>query len=202
MKRRHLWWLGLAAIALLGVLLGRFLGMTPALATMPTEPVAQVIAQDAAPETAPEAGLALSGTYSDDGERYQIGLADGYQVTKAAGSPIFTAPDGALAYSVVVAPLSTDTPLADIALVELVQDTFGRGEGFQTQTFGPVEGGLQVNWNGNFTPAMPPSTPMTGAVVAQQRGTAAYLLMVAAQEQAADQVPTALSALLSSFQVL
>ena len=202
MKRRHLWWLGLAAIALIGVLLGRGPAMTSALATLPTASVAQVIAQGTAPEATSETGLALSGTYSDDGERYQIGLADGYQLDQAVGAPVFTAPDGALAYSVVVASLPTETPLADIALVELVQDTFGRGEGFQTQTFTPVEGGLQVNWTGNFTPAMPPSIPMVGAVVAQQRGTAVYLLMVAAQEQAADQVPTTLSALLSSFQVL
>lgn len=202
MKRRHLWWLGLVAIALIGVLLGRGSAMTPAHATSRPELVAQIMAQDAAPETAPETGLVLSGTYRDDGERYQIGLADGYQLDQAAGAPVFTAPDGALAYSVVVAPLATETPLADIALVELVQATFGRGEGFQTQTFTPVEGGLQVNWTGNFTPAMPPSIPMTGAVVAQQRGTAVYLLMVAAQEQAADQVPTTLSALLSSLQVL
>ncbi|MDA0673698.1 MAG: hypothetical protein O3C67_08360 [Cyanobacteria bacterium] len=198
MKKRRLWWFGLLVIALVGVLWGRAPGLQSAIAT--TSSVTQTLAQ--APEAAPPPELVLSGTYQDEGERYQIALAEGFQVAKAAASPVFTGPDGSLAYSVVVVPVATETPLAEIALVELVQSTFGRGEGFQTQSFSPVEGGIQVNWTGNFTPSMPPSVPMTGAVVAQQRGDAVYLVMVAAQATAEAQVPAALSALLASFEVL
>ncbi len=206
MKQRTWWWLGLAAIALIFTLVWRVPASSVAIAESP----ATLIAQESTPETeateaeAPEASAAfpLSGTYEDPLNRFQIGLAEGYAVSTAAGSSLFTAPDGSLAYSLIPAPLSSETPLSDIGLVELARQVLGRGEGFQTQTFQPIAAGLQIAWTGRFTQGMAPPAPVSGTIVAQQRGSAVYLLVVAAQDAALEQLPDATSALVESLTIL
>jgi hypothetical protein len=156
-------------------------------------------AEDTAPATS---AFPLAGTYTDEtGEQYQIGIAEGFQLDSAQGNPIFSAPDGSLAYSLVTVPLSNEAPLADVALAAVVQDTFGNGEGFQTQGFQATNQGLQVAWTGLFSQGSQPPVAMAGTVVAQQRGTTVYLLMVAAQPAAQAQVPEVVGALLDSLQI-
>ncbi|WP_008308913.1 hypothetical protein [Leptolyngbya sp. PCC 6406] len=178
---------------------------TEATETEATETEATETEATEAPETeATEANSAfpLSGTYEDPRNRFQIGLAEGYAVSTAAGSSLFTSPDGSLAYSLIHAPLNSETPLSEIGLVELARQVLGRGEGFQTQTFQPISTGLQIAWTGQFTQGMAPPAPISGTIVAQQRGAAVYLLVVAAQDAALEQLPEATSALVESLTIL
>lgn len=200
MGRRSLSWMGLVAIALAISLLGKLSWQQAGMASPP--PAVQVA--QATPEAPSEAAptFPLSGQYSDPAERFRIGIAEGYSVSSAAGSPLFEGPDGNLAYSLVVSPLRTETDLSDIGLVELAQETFGRGEGFRTQTFQTLtDGSIQIDWTGRITRGSGPSTPLSGKILARQQGTAVYLLIVAATNTAADQVPTAVSALSESLTI-
>ncbi|MDB9529129.1 hypothetical protein PN498_24265 [Oscillatoria sp. CS-180] len=200
MSRRSVGWMGVAAIALTVALLLGYDWNNSGL-TRSSFQIAQEAPTDIPELTAAEP--AISGTYEDPQGNFQIGILDGYGVSSMAGSPLFQSLDGGLAYSVVTVPLETDAPLSDIGLVDLAQTALSNGEGFQTQTFTPVSGGgLQISWSGRFSQGTSPSQPISGVVLAKQQGGEAYLLVVAALEEADLQVAQVVSTLASTLTLL
>ena len=198
MKRRSMGWLAIAAIALIGSLL-----LGPGWRSVAADPGLILAQTPEAPPALEAAQPALSGTYEDPQGQFQVGILEGYTVSTTAGSPLFQLPDGSLAYSVVRVPLSSDAPLPDIALVETARQALGNGEGFQTQTFTPVPGGgLQIAWSGRLSQGAAPPQPVSGTVLAKQQGAIAYLIVVAALESGAPQVPQVVSTLVDTLQIL
>lgn len=197
MKRRSLWWTGLAVLTIVvSMVVGSHWHQSRAAAPSQLFGQAAQPSAETVPDTDSESKLTFSGTYEDPQGTFQIGILEGASVSSAAGSPLFQIDNGNLAYSIVRVPLSSDAPLSEVGLVELAQQTLGQGEGFQTQTFSPVAGGgLQIAWVGQFTQAAATPQPVSGTVLTKQQGTAAYLLVVAALEAAAGDVPGVVSAL-------
>ena len=203
MKQRSLIWIGLAAIALtLSMLISNAWQADWEAAPITPFQIAQEAAETA-PAPALEPGLLVSGTYEDPQGKFQVGILDGYSVSSAAGSPLFQASDGNLAYSVVRTPLSSDSPLSEVGLVEIAQQVLGRGEGFQTQTFSPVsESGLQITWTGLLSQGAAPPKPVSGTVLVKQQGAEAYLLVIASLEDSANQIAVVVSTLVETLVIL
>lgn len=199
MNRRSFGWIGIAAIALvLSLVLSSEAGVMRPAASSATAQLAQ-----ATPDVAPaEVAPVLSGQYEDPQGAFQIGLLEGVITTTAGGAPLFTLPDGSLAYSVIRLPLESDTPLSEVALVALARRTLDNGEGFQTQTFTSVPQGLQIAWTGRLSQGGRPPQPLSGSVLASQQGAEVYLLVVAALEPAIAQVPQTLVTLADSLEFL
>lgn len=210
MKRRLLGWMALAAIALLGALVvSSSWPVNKVDASSDTaqssHPFRLAQATPGSDETGQAAsnGVPISGTYEEPQGRFQVGIIDGYSVSSAGGSPLFQQGDGGLAYSVVRVPLSSETPLSDVGLAEITEQTLGQGEGFQAQTFDNVPGGgLQIAWTGRLSQGAAPPQPVGGLVLAKQEGSAAYLLVIAALEDAAGQVPSVAASLAATLEIL
>lgn len=151
------------------------------------------------------ATLPITGTFTDPQKRFEVGILDNMTTSTAGTSPLFSQPDGSLAYTVVTVPLSPGTadPLPDVALMQAAQKAFGLGEGFQTTGFQSVEGGgLQIGWLGRLS--QPPSSPqaISGSILAKQQGGNIFLLLVAATADGAEQVPAAIATLAPTLKVL
>jgi len=200
MNRRSLGWIGIAAIALVAaVMFGTgHVWLTPALSIEPP-----LVAQTETEETLSTDGAAptLSGIYSDPQGNFQVGLLEGVVTTTAGGAPLFTRSDGSLAYSVVQLPLDSAAPLPEVTLVALANQALNNGEGFQTQTFTAVPQGLQIEWTGRLS-QRGSAQPVSGRILASQQETVVYLLVVAALEDAAAQVPQTLVTLADSLEFL
>ena len=191
----------MAAIALIvSLLIGSGHGWTTAAVSSPGSMLAQAPANE--PATTVEAAPSLSGLYKDPQGTFQIGILDGATTTTAGGAPLFTLPDGSLAYSVVQLPLDSEAPLPDVTLVALANQALNNGEGFQTQTFTSVPQGLQIDWTGRLSQGCRPPQPVSGSILANQQGAQVYLLVVAALETATAQVPQTLVALAESLEFL
>ena len=191
----------MAAIALIvSLLIGSGHGWTTAAVSSPGSMLAQAPANE--PATTVEAAPSLSGLYKDPQGTFQIGILDGATTTTAGGPPLFTLPDGSLAYSVVQLPLDSEAPLPDVTLVALANQALNNGEGFQTQTFTSVPQGLQIDWTGRLSQGSRPPQPVSGSILANQQGAQVYLLVVAALETATAQVPQTLVALAESLEFL
>lgn len=152
------------------------------------------VAQNAPPPTLAPALPMLSGNFEDTQGRFQIGLFDGYQVSRAGTAPLIQSPDGSLAYTVAITPLPSGANLATEAdLVQVTQQTFGRGEGFSTGDVQAIPGGgIRINWTGRLSQGTAPPQPITGKIFARQRGSEAFLLMVAATADRDAQVADAI----------
>ncbi|HIK45985.1 MAG TPA: hypothetical protein IGR64_14050 [Leptolyngbyaceae cyanobacterium M65_K2018_010] len=145
----------------------------------------------------------LSGNFEDPQERFQIGIFEGYQVSTAAGRPVFQAPDGRLAYTVAIAPLPAGVALASEAdLLNAAQQTFGRGEGFIPGDTQPLPGsGLRMNWTGRLSQGAGPPQPISGKIFARQRDRSVFLLLVAATPAGEAQLADAILTLGSTLKV-
>lgn len=142
----------------------------------------------------------VNGTFQDAQGQFEVGILEGYQVSTVGAAPLFQAPDGSLAYTVVVSP--TEPNASNTDLVQLATATFGQGEGFTPLGQRALPGGgLQINWTGQLFQAGAPPQPITGQIFAKQRGSDVFLLMVAATEAGADQVGDAIASLGSTLKV-
>lgn len=152
------------------------------------------VAQNAPPPTLAPALPMMSGNFEDAQGRFQIGIFEGYQVSRAGSAPLLQAPDGSLAYTVAIAPLPSGAAMATEAdLVQVSQETFGQGEGFTTGDVQAIPGGgLRINWTGRLSQGAAPPQPMVGKIFARQRGSEAFLLMVAATADREAQVSDAI----------
>ena len=190
----------------IAVILSVLVGSTWQKSWTAVSPTSLQVAQET-PEAAPvpDSGpaLVISGTYEDPQGKFQVGILDGYTVSSAAGSALFQLGDGSLAYSVIWVPLNSDSPLPDIGMVDIAQETLGRGEGFQTQTFSTVPGGgLQIAWTGRLSQGTVPPQSVSGRILVKQQGAEAYVLVVAALEDDSAQVPAIVSTLMETLVIL
>jgi len=185
------------------------LSPTPAVSPEPTlspDPAASPSPAPSPTTTLQPAALPLAPEpYQDPGQRFQLGVIDGYQSNVVAGVPLFESPDGTLAYTVAVRPRANDATVDDASLAQVAIETFARGEGLQPGAFEPEPtGGAKVPWTGTLTTGKT-TQPMQGAMLARQVPGRLLILMVAATEEAAGQIepvyatlaPTLLPALAS-----
>lgn len=152
------------------------------------------VAQTTPPPTLAPALPMIAGNFDDPQGRFQMGIFEGYQVSRAGGAPLIQAPDGSLAYTVVVAPLPRGADMATEAdLVQVTQQAFGQGEGFAAGDVQAIPGGgIRINWTGQLSQGAAPPQPITGKIFARQRGSDAFLLMVAATADREAQVSDAI----------
>lgn len=150
--------------------------------------------------------LPLSGDYQDPGDRFQVGILEGYKVSSIGNAPLIESGDGSLAYTVVVLPQVNGQPfdqfVTDAALAQAAQQVFQRGEGFQTTGFQTVvQGGTLISWTGSLTIGGQ-TQPIEGVILARQAAGTIFLLLVAATETGVDQVSSAIATLANSLQIL
>lgn len=151
------------------------------------------------PELAPTLPM-VSGAYRDADGQFEIGILSGYEVSTAGSAPLFQAPDGSLAYTVVVSP--AEPGASNVALEEVAERVFGQGEGFTTSGLQSLPGGgLQIDWRGQLSQGNAPPQPISGKIFAKQRGSDVFLLMVAATGAGAPQVGDAIATLGSTLKV-
>jgi hypothetical protein len=166
---------------------------TPVPIAIPTPPPLVPLTPSAPP-------LPTSGEYQDSGGQFRVATLKGYTVTPIAGSMMAEAPDGSLAYTVISQPLNNTNSFNDDYLVEVARSAFGRGEAFQMGLKQPVPGGLKMDWTGSLTIGGR-TQPMNGVILIKTGGVnRALLLLIAATEAGADQVPGAVSALSDGLQ--
>lgn len=160
------------------------------------------LAQNAPPPTLAPAMPMMSGNFTDPQGRFQIGIFDGYQVSRAGTAPLIQAPDGSLAYTVALAPLPGGAaPAAEADLVEAARRTFSQGEGFTVGDVQAIPGGIRINWTGQLSQGAAPPQPVTGKIFARQRNSEVFLLMVAATADREAQVTDAIVTLGSTLLV-
>jgi hypothetical protein len=201
-NRRSIGWWGCVAIAFMVALLLSHSGYGDR-ATRSAQAIQIAQSEMEATLTPASPAPTIGGLYEDPQGRVQIGIVEGYAVSTVSGSPLFQKGDGSLAYSLVQVPLSNETPLPDIGLVELTRQTLDNGEGFQTQTFTSVPGGgLQIAWSGRLSQGSAPPQPVSGVILAKQQDATVYLVVIAALDSGTSQVPQLVSLLSNSLTIL
>ncbi|MBC6455506.1 MAG: hypothetical protein GDA43_21850 [Hormoscilla sp. SP5CHS1] len=153
----------------------------------------------AALATTPTESFSLGGTYQDPARRFQVGILEGYNISSVGASPLFSSPDGNLAYTVVVRSRSSSRPLTAATLAQIAIDTFRRGEGFIPDRFRPlVPGRVQVPWTGSLT--MGGNTqPMNGMILVSQPQQDILMLLISATQTGRYRVDTAVATLADTF---
>ncbi len=159
-----------------------------------------------APPASTAVPLPLGGDYQDPAGRFKIGILKDYKVSPLAGSVLVEAPDGRLAYSVVAQAQPATAPIGlsfdgnQEGLARVATAVFQRGEGFQPGT-PQIEsgGGIVMNWTGTLTIGGTPQ-PVGGVVIVRPTPKQILLLLIAATQTGANQVPGAVSALASTLQ--
>ncbi|UBF27900.1 hypothetical protein K9N68_08385 [Kovacikia minuta CCNUW1] len=131
-----------------------------------------------------------------------------FKVSPLAGSVLIESADGNLAYSVVVQAQPTGIPIGLSAidngegLAKVATTVFQKGEGFQPgQAQLEAGGGVVMNWSGTLTIAGI-TQPMGGVILARPSSRQILLVLIAATQAGAGQLPGAVSAISSSLQSL
>lgn len=152
--------------------------------------------------------------YRDPNGRFQVGILaqydpeftledvteevslEEYRVSAIGGIPLIEAPDGNLAYTVVVQPLATTRTRTNEELAEIAIAQFERGEGFQPGEFQVMTPGqILISWTG----VLNGSQGMSGAIVARQTARNVYLLLISATEAGEPKLEEAIALLSSSL---
>lgn len=154
-----------------------------------------------------------SAPYSDPGQRFQVGILQGYSPNTVAGVPLFespqidlpdnrTIPAGSVAYTVAVRPRATDAPLNAGALGQVAIDTFRNGENFAVGAVEPLgTDTAQTPWQGTLTTGSK-TEPMQGVIITRQIPGRVLILMVAATEAGADQLQSVAQTLAPTLQAM
>lgn len=176
--------------------------VVPSIPALPTVPLTPAPAVPLAPAAPP---LPLGGEYKDPEGRFKVGILQNYKVSPLAGSVLIEALNGSLAYTVLVRPQAqlglTNGLITDDALAKIAQTAFQQGEGFQPGQTRSIPGGIQLDWAGSLTIAGQ-TQPMSGVILARPLQGNLGLLLIAATQTGAEQVPGAVSALLNTLQPL
>jgi hypothetical protein len=134
--------------------------------------------------------------------RFEVGVLEGYNVSKVGGVPLIESPDGNLAYTVLVKPQLNAQPFSNEALAQLAIEELDRGEGFQPGELKAIAPAIvSLSWNGTLTQGIN-TQPITGRVLVRQRGSNIFLLLISATEAKASEVPPALTTLSNSLKPL
>ncbi len=142
------------------------------------------------------------GSESYQESRFEIGILEGYKISKVGGVPLIESPDGNLAYTVVVKPQLNAQPFSNEALAELAIEELERGEGFQPgelKAIAPAT--VSLSWKGTLTQGRN-TQPIAGQVLVRQRGRNIFLLLISATEAKASELSPALTALSNSLKPL
>ncbi|MGL5081861.1 MAG: hypothetical protein ACRC8A_10280 [Microcoleaceae cyanobacterium] len=126
--------------------------------------------------------------YKDPQGQFQVGILQGYNIGFAGNSPLIEAPDGNLAYTVVVKPRESDRELSESGLAQIAIEAFERGEGFvpgSYQVTGPQE--VTLPWSGGLNLGGK-AQRITGSILTRQQGQNVLVLLVSATEQGAKDV--------------
>jgi hypothetical protein len=149
----------------------------------------------------------VSGEYKDPEGRFKVAILQNFTVSPLAGSVLMESRDGSLAYTVLVRSQGqlalqngTGTFVND-ALAKIAQTAFQQGEGFQPGQWQPIPGGIKIDWTGSLTIGGK-SQPVGGTILVRQLPTDVAMILIAATQTAAGQVPGAVSALVDSLQPL
>ncbi|MEM8546162.1 MAG: hypothetical protein AAGF66_19475, partial [Cyanobacteria bacterium P01_H01_bin.119] len=95
-----------------------------------------------------------------------------------------------------------EVALTDAALAQAEKTTFAQGEGFQTTGFDAIpDGGVQIAWAGRLSVGGS-TQPVQGRVLAKQAEQNIFLIAIAATDDGAPLVDSALTALSGSLQIL
>jgi hypothetical protein len=176
--------------------------------TNPSLPVAPLVVPS--PPVSPASiapPLPVSGEYKDPEGRFKVGILQNYKVSPLAGSVLIESPDGSLAYTVLVrsqgqlALQNGTATFVNDALAKIAQTAFQQGEGFQPGQWQAIPGGIKLDWTGSLTIAGK-SQPIGGTILVRQLPTDVAMILIAATQSAAGQVPGAISALVDSLQTL
>ncbi|MGA7932718.1 MAG: hypothetical protein WCA35_03990 [Kovacikia sp.] len=165
-----------------------------------------------APVLAPPAStappLTLNGDYRDPSGRFKIGIVENFKVSPLAGSVLIEAADGSLAYSVVVQAQPPGIPIGLSAidngegLAKVASSVFQRGESFQPgQPQLEAGGGVVINWTGTLTIGGN-AQPMGGVILVRPSPKQILIVLIAATQSGAGQVPAAVAAIANSLQSL
>ncbi|MDY6805945.1 MAG: hypothetical protein SXA11_19370 [Cyanobacteriota bacterium] len=134
--------------------------------------------------------------------RFEIGILEGYKVSKVGGVPLIESADGNLAYTVVVKPQLNSLPFSNEALAQLAIEEFERGEGFQPgELRANAPSVVSLSWSGTLTQGRN-TKPITGEILARQSGSNIFLLLISATEDKASEVPAAMATLSDSLNPL
>ena len=145
--------------------------------------------------------LPVGGTYEDPSGFYQVAILEGYKVSSTGRSPLFESPDGELAYTVLRLPRITKQRLTDGILAQIAIEELTQGEGFVATEYSQVaEGTVQVPWTGTLTQGRS-GQPMSGVIISSQPQQDVFLVLIAATETGAEQVPNVVATLLEGFEV-
>jgi len=122
-------------------------------------------------------------------------------VSSTGKDPLFESPDGQMAYTVVRLPRLTKQRLTNGILAQIAVEELQGGEGFLAQSYIPLgEGIVQVPWTGSLTQGRN-SQPMSGTLISTQQEQDVYLVLIAATEAGAEQVPNLLATLVDGLEV-
>ncbi|MBC6475307.1 MAG: hypothetical protein GDA48_22945 [Hormoscilla sp. GM102CHS1] len=202
MKRNRFWLIGLMLLTALVLIIWSPFSQTTTSTCFESETFYDNRILPAALATTPTASLSLGGTYQDPAGRFQVGILEGYNVSSAGVSPLFSSPDGNLAYTVLVRSRSSGRLLTAATLAQIAIDTFRRGEGFIPDRFRPLgPGRVQVPWTGSLT--MGGNTqPMNGMILVSQPQQDILMLLISATQTGRDRVDAAVATLADSLQPL
>ena len=207
MKRNQVLLIGLTLLTtLLLIIGGRTSWSRPKQLTIPIQslPAQAQLSALAAPTTADTSAHSLrlnQEPYKDLTKRFQVGILEGYNVSTIGGLPLIEAPDGNLAYTVLVEQRATDRPLSNPSLAQIPIELFRRGEGFQTGNFQPVAGGVYLPWRGNLTLGGQ-TQPVSGVILARQLGKNVVVMLICATESAQGDVKDAIALLANTLKPL
>lgn len=208
MKRTIRWFVGVIALtaATLITLQGWGLGWT-ALAQAPSPTPATTAPVAPPPPTASPAG-ATSPTpaptpttelYKDPGDRFQLGVLEGYTQSVVAGIPLFESPTGDIAYTVLVRSRANTAKVNEAALAQIAIDALAQGEGFAPGSFEAIaSGGATVPWAGQLTIKGPPQS-MKGFLISRQVDNRILILAIAATQAGEAELSTVYSRLEPTF---
>jgi len=163
--------------------------------TPPTPETTPAVEEPTAPP------LEIGGVYEDPNGFYQIAIVQDYKVGSTGKSPLFESPDGQVAYTVLRLPRLTRQRLTNGILAQIAVEELQRGEGFVAQGYIPLdEGVVQVPWTATLTQGRN-SQPMSGTLISTQLEQDVFLVLIAATEAGADQVPNLLTTLVDGLEV-
>lgn len=218
MRRQGQWFWGILLTALLATVgLGLLPVVNPSFSgsSAPSPPASDLLAPGSsgpssssvigsfgsAVAQAQEPGAIAPTLFTDPSGQYEMALLEGYQAYSVANTTVVEAPDGSLAYTVVIVPtFDPEAQLTDAALARLARETFQQGEGFITKEFQPTQSGIKVNWQGRVTTRG--AQPLSGSIFARQEGDQVLLLLIAATEAGQTALDEAIAILPPSLQLL
>lgn len=212
MKRKQLWFIGLAWITSMLLIFGTAEPSTSAgqnflRAASPAAPGASVAPATTSPNppaatlSAPTLPLSEA-PYQDPQGRFEIGILQNYKVSQIADAPLIESPDGNLAYTVVVQSKITNESFTNEALAQMASNQFQRGEGFQPNQLKILSPGeILIPWTGSLTIGKN-KQPITGEILVRQNQEQIIMLLVSATEDAKENIPSAIGTLSDSLKSL